>query len=77
MAAIFISHSSRDEALAHDVRACLAKDGYEQVFLDFDKHTGLQAGENWERRLYEEIARCHAVVLILHAELAQFEVVLC
>ena len=65
MAAIFISHSSRDDALAQGVRALLAKDGYEQVFLDFDKHTGLQAGENWERRLYEEIERCHAVVLIL------------
>ena len=61
MAAIFISHSSRDDALAREVRAWLAKDGYEQVFLDF----GIQAGENWERRLYEEIERCHAVVLIL------------
>jgi TPR repeat protein len=65
MAAIFISHSSRDGALANEVSALLAKDGYEQVFLDFDKHTGLQAGENWERRLYEEIERCHAVVVIL------------
>jgi conflict system STAND superfamily ATPase/TIR domain-containing protein len=65
MAAIFISHSSRDDTLADEVRALLAKDGYEQVFLDFNKHTGLQAGENWERRLYEEIDRCHAVVLIL------------
>jgi hypothetical protein len=51
MAAIFISHSSRDDTLANEVRALLAKDGYEQVFLDFDKHSGLQAGENWERRL--------------------------
>jgi hypothetical protein len=65
MAAIFVSHSSRDDALAEEVRVWLAKDGYEQIFLDFDKHTGLQAGENWERRLYEEIERCHAVILIL------------
>ena len=65
MAAIFISHSSRDDSLAGELRAWLAKDGYEQVFLDFDKQTGLQAGENWERRLYEEILRCHAVILIL------------
>jgi TPR repeat protein len=64
MAAIFVSHSSRDDALAEEVRVWLAKDGYEQIFLDFDKHTGLQAGENWERRLYEEIERCHAVILI-------------
>ena len=43
----------------------LASQGYEQVFIDFDKHTGIKIGEQWERRLYEEIARCHAVVLIL------------
>jgi tetratricopeptide (TPR) repeat protein len=65
MAAIFISHSSRDEALAAQMKAWLAEQGYEQVFIDFDKHTGLKVGEQWERRLYEEIARCHAVVLIL------------
>jgi tetratricopeptide (TPR) repeat protein len=65
MAAIFISHSSRDEELAERMKAWLAEQGYEQVFIDFDKHTGLQVGEHWERRLYEEIARCHAVVLIL------------
>jgi hypothetical protein len=65
MAAIFISHSNLDGALTGEVRAWLAKEGYEQVFLDFDKRTGLQVGENWERRLYEEIERCHAIVLIL------------
>jgi len=65
MAAIFISHSSRDGVLAEEVRTWLAQAGYERVFLDFDKHTGFKAGENWERRLYEEVERCHAVVLIL------------
>lgn len=67
MAAIFVSHSSRDNELARDVKSWLVAEGYEQVFLDFDKHTGLRAGEHWERRLYEEIERCHAVILILTA----------
>jgi tetratricopeptide (TPR) repeat protein len=65
MAAIFISHSSRDSQLAARMKAWLADQRYEQVFLDFDKHTGFRAGEDWERHLYEEIERCHAVVLIL------------
>ncbi len=27
--------------------------------------TGIGAGENWEKRLYEELSRCHAVILVL------------
>jgi hypothetical protein len=65
MAAIFVSHSSRDNDLAKQMKTWLAGQGYEQVFMDFDKHTGIQLGEHWERRLYDEIARCHAVILIL------------
>jgi TPR repeat protein len=65
LAAIFISHSSKDDEQANAIKAWLAKDGYEQVFLDFDKHSGLRAGEEWERRLYEEIERSHAVLLVL------------
>jgi hypothetical protein len=65
LAAIFISHSSRDNELAAEMKAWLDQQGYEQVFLDFDKHSGLQAGAQWERELYEKVARCHAVILIL------------
>ena len=65
MTAIFISHSSRDEVPAKELKDWLAAEGYERVFLDFDKDTGLPVGENWERRLYEEIARCHLVLLLL------------
>jgi hypothetical protein len=65
MAAIFVSHSSRDNQLADEIKAWLQSQGYEQVFLDFDKDTGLRAGEYWERQLYEELSRCHAVLLIL------------
>jgi tetratricopeptide (TPR) repeat protein len=65
MPAIFISHSSLDPKEADDIKASLAHLGFERVFLDFDKATGIDAGENWEKRLYEELARCHAVILIL------------
>jgi tetratricopeptide (TPR) repeat protein len=65
MAAIFVSHSSRDNPLANEIKTWLQGQGYERVFLDFDKHTGLRAGEDWERQLYAELERSHAVVLIL------------
>src|SRR5262245_59032096 len=65
MPAIFISHSSADQKISDDIRSSLAKLGFEQVFLDFNKDSGIGAGENWERRLYEELTRCHAVVLVL------------
>ena len=65
MTAIFISHLSCDDKFANELKAWLADQGYQRVFLDFDKDTGLRAGENWERRLYEELSRSHAVLLIL------------
>src|SRR5258705_13889122 len=65
MPAIFISHSGLDQQIANDVKAALEPFGFEQVFLDFDKETGIDAGENWEKRLYEELSRCHAVILVL------------
>ena len=65
MPAIFISHSSLDPQTADDIKTALDRLGFEQVFLDFDKETGIGAGEGWEKRLYEELARCHAVILVL------------
>jgi tetratricopeptide (TPR) repeat protein len=65
MPAIFISHSSLDQKAADDIKAVLAGLGFDRVFLDFDKATGVGAGESWEKRLHEEIARSHAVILIL------------
>ena len=50
MPAIFISHSSLDQQIANDVKTALDQFGFERVFLDFDKVTGIGAGENWEKR---------------------------
>src|SRR5262245_15535193 len=65
MPAIFISHSSRDQKVSDDIKTALAKLGFERVFLDFDKDSGIGAGENWEKRLHDELSRCHAVILVL------------
>jgi WD40 repeat protein len=65
MPAVFVSHSSKDREISGRVKDWLGSLGYEKVFLDFDTETGLGAGEQWERRLYQEIARCHAVIVVL------------
>jgi tetratricopeptide (TPR) repeat protein len=65
MARIFISHSSLDVKQAEDLKAWLGSIGFEQTFLDFDKHTGIPPGADWERTLYREIERAQAVILIL------------
>lgn len=65
MARIFISHSSRDVEQAERLIAWLRTRGFEQVFLDFDKHAGIAPGAEWEKRLYSEIARAEAVLLVL------------
>jgi hypothetical protein len=44
MPAIFISYSGLDRPIASDVKTALKQFGFEQVFLDFDKETGIDAG---------------------------------
>ena len=65
MARIFVSHSSLDQSQAEELKAWLASIGFEQAFLDFDKHTGIAPGADWERILYREIERAQAVILVL------------
>lgn len=65
MPAIFISHSNKDKQIAHDIMTWLKTLRFERVFLDFDKDTGIDAGAEWEKTLYAEIKRCHAVILVL------------
>jgi TIR domain/AAA ATPase domain len=64
MARVFISHSSRDNALAVEVRGWLTGDGHE-VFLDNDRHDGVEAGGLWKERLHERLRWADAVVCVL------------
>src|SRR5258705_9051661 len=67
MARIFLSHSSKDGQQADRLLAWLRAQGFTDTFLDIDKHAGLMPGDDWERRLYREIAASEAVILILTA----------
>jgi hypothetical protein len=64
VAHIFVSHSSRDDEQASRMKDWLSDQGFNTVFLDFDKHAGIPPGADWERTLYREIERSEAVILI-------------
>jgi WD40 repeat protein len=71
MPAIFISHSNHDSSVSENIKKSFADLGYDQVFLDFDKQSGIVPGEQWEQTLYRQIRRCQAVVLVLTANWAK------
>ena len=64
MARVFLSHSSRDNAAAAELKAWLDEQGFAPAFLDFDKHSGIPPGADWERTLYEQIQRCQALLIL-------------
>jgi hypothetical protein len=65
MTAIFISHRSSDNAEAQALKDWLGGQGHEQLFLDFDPADGIPAGVDWEQRLYQELRRCQALLIVL------------
>ena len=64
MARVFLSHSSRDNDDAAKLKDWLDGQNFTPAFLDFDKHSGITAGADWERTLYEQIQRCQALLIL-------------
>ena len=65
MARIFVSHSSLDQDRAREIMGWLRSLGFDNAFLDIDERNGIRPGDKWEARLYEELAACSAVVLVV------------
>src|SRR5215831_10537395 len=68
MASIFISHSSRDSEKAIEVRDWLAKNGWDDVFLDLDPERGIIAGQRWKEALQKAAYRCEVVLALVSKE---------
>jgi len=49
------------------LRDWLAREGWDDVFLDLDPERGIAAGERWERALHEHANRCEAVIFLVSA----------
>jgi WD40 repeat protein len=68
MARLFISHSSWNNDKAVEVRDWLAKNGWEDVFLDLDPERGIVAGQRWKEALQKAAYRCEAVLGLVSKE---------
>ena len=65
MTAIFISHSSADNAAATEMKAWLETQGHTSLFLYFDPEAGIKGGSDWEQALYRQLRQCQAVIALL------------
>ncbi len=65
MARIFISHSSADDFAARAVVDWLAREGWDDVFLDFSTQQGIAPGERWRQALHDAANRCEAVIFLV------------
>ena len=65
MSRIFLSHSSANNAEAGAVRDWMAKQGWEDVFLDLDPDRGLKAGQRWQDALKQAAERCEMVIFLI------------
>jgi len=68
MARLFISHSSRNNDKAVEVRDWLAANGWNDVFLDLDPERGIVAGQRWKEALQKAAYRCEVVLALVSAE---------
>jgi formylglycine-generating enzyme required for sulfatase activity len=64
MTTLFISHSSKDKAWAHEVHDRLRAQHYEALFLDSHPDDGIQAGETWEKTLYRRLRQSRGLVVL-------------
>ena len=71
MSRIFLSHSSKDAAQAMAVKAWMAEQGWDDVFLDLDPEGGLVVGERWQEALKQAASRCELVVFLISPDWAK------
>jgi hypothetical protein len=62
MAVLFVSHSSRDDAVASDLEAWLARQGFTDLFID---HRNIMGGDKWREELRASAAACRVVVALV------------
>ncbi len=65
MPAIFLSHSSRNDALASALEAWLAANGFDDLFVD---HSDIRAGDKWGDALRRAKGSCRVVLCLVTPE---------
>jgi hypothetical protein len=64
MSSIFISYSSKDRSAAEEMYKRLTEKGYQSPFLDYQADSGIRAGADWERELYQHLKICKALIVL-------------
>ena len=64
MSTIFVSHSSKDNAIAEELGRRLAEQHHPSLFLDLDPEKGIVAGQSWEQTLYRKLRACRAAIAL-------------
>jgi formylglycine-generating enzyme required for sulfatase activity len=64
MAVLFVSHASRDDAMARSLEAWLDAKGFDDRFVD---HSDIDAGEKWALALRNAAGACRVVVCLVSA----------
>ena len=62
MAAIFLSHASRDDALACEVESWLKKQGFDDIFVD---HDSIRSGDKWSEALRRAGGSCRVILSLV------------
>lgn len=62
MAALFVSHSSKDDGAANALEAWLRANGFVDIFVD---HNAIAGGDGWRRALQEAAGTCRVVLCIV------------
>jgi tetratricopeptide (TPR) repeat protein len=65
MSRIFVSHSAKDGFPTVAIGEWLKEEGWDDVYLDVDPDRGTQAGERWQRALYDHASDCEAVLFLV------------
>ena len=68
MPRLFVSHSSANNDKAVEVRDWLAKNGWDDVFLDLDPARGIVAGQRWKDALQKAAYHCEVVLALVSKE---------
>jgi hypothetical protein len=65
LARIFISHSSKNNDRAIELRDWLQENGWTDIFLDLDPERGIAAGQRWKEALQEAAQSCELVIALV------------
>ena len=65
LASIFLSHSSRNDALASNLEAWLKRNGFDDLFVD---HDSIRAGDKWTDALRSAKGSCRVVMCLVTPE---------